>query len=179
MIKRALEAILWVLIFQITGCATYPNVPPAIREASGDGVELAQVRMNPEAYLGVPMRWGGVILSIKNQADATWLEILQYRLDEVGQPLLDRPSGGRFFAQAPGFLDPEVYAPGREITVTGTLTEETITQRIGDHEYTYPVVNVDEHYLWPFDYGRPYGYRPYYYPPYGFHFGFGVHHEID
>src|SRR6185437_7046096 len=55
---------------------------------------------------------------------------------------------GRFVACKQGFYDPEVFAKGREITVTGSL-DGTVQHKIGEYDYTYPRVAANTIYLWP------------------------------
>lgn len=169
---------LLISIVFLVGCATYPTAPPAISEAA-PGPSVPQVRGNIEAFKGTRVRWGGEILSIKNQSRATWLEVLEYPLEDSGRPDSDEEARGRFFARMKEFLDPEIYERGREITVVGTI-DESVTQRIGEHEYTYPVINVDAHHLWrPRNRYRayPYGYGYPYYHPF-FHHGFHRRHLL-
>jgi outer membrane lipoprotein len=70
----------------------------------------------------------------------------------------------------PEFLDPQVYAPDRQVTVTGTLLR-TEAGKVGEYPYTYPVIQADAWYLWPEATERPYGYLypgwydPWYYDP--------------
>lgn len=56
------------------------------------------------------------------------------------------------------------------MTVAGTFRGTTV-KSIGESAYIYPVVRVDQVYLW-----RPYGYYPYY-PRHHLGFGFGHGHR--
>jgi len=97
-------------------------------------------------------------------------------------------TAGRFLACKPGFHDPEVFAAGREVTLTGSI--RGIEEReIDQFKYRYPVIDVAELVLWqprrdvlvidqmydpfwypfPYYWGRPYwGYYPYYWGRYPF-----------
>ena len=57
-------------------------------------------------------------------------------------------SAGRFLACRSGFYDPAIFAPDREVTVTGRI-DGYETRRIGEYDYRYPRVAADVIYLWP------------------------------
>ena len=57
-------------------------------------------------------------------------------------------SEGRFIIQTPGFLDPAIYSPGRKLTVAGTVAGKEV-RPLGEIEYTYPIIEKRELYLWP------------------------------
>jgi len=100
------------------------------------------------AAVGERVRWGGTIVNARPGKDSTCFEIVSKPLDEQARPVDSDETLGRFVACAPGFYDPEVYAPGREVTVTGTLAEP-MSRKVGDYEYRFPVVKADTVYLWP------------------------------
>lgn len=94
--------------------------------------------------------WGGVIVNSSNLADATQLEVLAYPLDDRQRPNTDRAPIGRFLAVAPGYLETADYAQGRLITIRGRL-QETAQGKIGEANYTYPVVDILDSQLWTRD----------------------------
>ena len=181
---RALTVLLAILT---TGCAS--NIPESIRKAPADAPTMATVRANTADALGQSIRWGGEIESIDNQPEETELEIVSRPLSRQGKPQDDTLTLGRFIAKIPGFLDPSLYSPGRYITVVGTVDGET-SRTIGNHEYSYPIILVRQHYLWrkedeviyvhdpfydpyfpawhyrPYPYFYPYPYYPRRYPHY-------------
>lgn len=145
--------------FLLAGCAT--RIPQELREPGLSRATVATAR----AHLivpGVRVRWGGVIAAITNQPHMTVLQIVSYPLRHDGRPRPTRHSGGRFIAQVPGFLDPDIYAVGRQVTVTGVFTGFQ-RQAIGHFPYNFPVVRVRTTFLW-----RPRPARAYYYPYYGY-----------
>jgi outer membrane lipoprotein len=82
-------------------------------------------------------------------------------------------SDGRFVACSKGFFDPEVYAKGRDLTVTGSLNG-TEQHKVGEYNYTFPQVSADQVYLWPernYYPGGYYGWGPYYDPFWGPYWG--------
>jgi outer membrane lipoprotein len=144
------------------GCAT--AIPEAIRTAPPTDVQLAEVRGEPQRFVGSTVRWGGTIASVRNLPQTTRIEVVGRRLDTDGRPLEEDQSAGRFVAEVEGFLDPTVFDKGREVTVRGRI-ESAVQERIGDHLYTYPLMRVEHLYLWA-PRPPPVGPYPYYYDPF-------------
>lgn len=134
---------------------------------------------------GTRVRWGGRIIETDPMQQQTCFYVLDAPLDSQARPQRDAQGQGRFVACRGGFYDPEVFAKGREITVTGSI-DGSIARKIGDYDYTYPRVAADNVYLWPkrpryvrsgyddpfydpfwgpFGYGYGYGFGPAFYPP--------------
>ncbi len=147
----------------LDGCASV--VPQTIRSAAPGNVQIAQVREQPQQYRNSALRWGGNIVSIRNERDQTILEIVGRNLDDDGRPQDEDRSQGRFLANVPGFLDPAIYKPERAVTVFGRI-EGVVDKLIGEFRYTYPVVQADTVYLWQPLPRRQYDYDPYYYDPF-------------
>ena len=148
------------------GCASV--VPQAIRTVAPGNVQIAQVREQPQQFRDTVVRWGGHIVSTSNERAHTVLEIVGRNLDDEGRPQADDHGLGRFLAKVQGFLDPAIYKPEREVTVHGRI-EAVVEQPIGDYRYTYPVIQVDDVYLWksrpPLRPHYPYYYDPFFYDP--------------
>lgn len=141
-IRYPLVALLGLVL--LAGCAAGPRfelagVDTALtpREAIGD----------IERYRGRKVQWGGVIVSSHNLKDATQLEVLAYPLTDEGRPKTDEEARGRFLAMYPGYLETVDFAPGRLITIVGTL-KGTRTGTVGEMPYTYPVVQMEQRRLW-------------------------------
>ena len=173
------------------GCAS--QVPIEIRESPPDNPTVAAVRNNLQEFKGRYVRWGGTIASVENRETETDVEVVARKLDSEGRPYATDDSLGRFLVRIEGFLDPVIYTQDRSVTVYGVL-DTMITRPIGEHVYTYPLVQSESFYLWPeypyypgyAPYGPyPYGYYdPYYYPypytypypyVYPYHFGYRGH----
>ncbi|NJN45453.1 MAG: hypothetical protein HC808_02010 [Candidatus Competibacteraceae bacterium] len=109
----------------LAGCATSGDYNP-IRDADFKGPALHTVRaeFGSGAFNGVRVRWGGEIAGVENQRAETWLEIVEHPLGRSGRRVTSAPAKGRFIARFSGFLDPAIYAAGRQITVIGTLTDQ-------------------------------------------------------
>ena len=166
----------------LSACAS--GIPENIRTPPPGSPNVAQVRSNVQQYVGTKVRWGGVIAKVDNEKSRTLVEIVSRPLNGDGRPKQTNTTEGRFIAVFNHFLDPSIYAKDRELTVVGTLTGEE-TRTIGQYPYRYPMVAVQESYLWeprpayyypawyydPWDWGPwgpwgPYGYWPYHRYPY-------------
>ena len=165
---------LLLIIVSLAGCG---GAPQTIRHAPDADVSLSQVRAAPEQFRGATVRWGGSIVAVRNLRDESVIEVVARRLEHGGRPLDEDRSDGRFLARVKGFVDPAIYAAGREVTVRGTVTG-MVEQTIGEHRYAYAQVVAEDVYLWPprlppqtyyyepfWDPWYPWGW-PYYYPPY-------------
>ena len=157
-----------LLALLLSACAS--QVPQGIREAPADNTSPEQVRAQDTEHLGQRLRWGGTIIETGNREDATWLTVLARPLYKNGKPQFSDDSAGRFIAIVPEFLEPQVYAPDRQVTITGTLLRSEAGE-VGEYLYTYPVIQAEVWYLWPevteMPWGYPYPgwYDPWYYDP--------------
>jgi outer membrane lipoprotein len=161
-VRLALVSVVAAVV--LGGCISV--VPEAIRIAPPGNVQISQVREQPQQFRDAVVRWGGNIVSTRNERDHTVLEIVGRDLDNEGQPWEEDRSQGRFLVKVPGFLDPAVYKAERKVTVRGRI-QGVVEQAIGEYRYIYPLVQADDVYLWkpsaPVD---PYSHHPYYYDPY-------------
>ena len=94
------------------------------------------------------VRWGGKIVDVHTEKLYTCFEIVGAPLDSSGRPRQVDDSNGRFLACRNGFYEPEVFATGRELTISGRI-DGYETRKIGDYDYRYPRVAADVVYLWP------------------------------
>jgi len=168
----------------ISGCTTVPE------QIQGDYADISPARVEPSLF-GKPVRWGGTIIDATNEEDSTCFEVLSRELDKYLRPRLEDRTAGRFIACKPGFYDPEVYAPDREVTLTGRIRNIEVRQ-VDEFDYHYPVIDVDQLILWevrqevlvidyPYDpffypywygpYWGPYPYYRHYYPMHGRSYG--------
>lgn len=164
----------------VAGCGSHILSQEALQQVD-EGINVAQVLANPEAFTGQTLLLGGPIVDIKTDREGTTLEILNYQLDRWGEPRA--PQEGRFLVSTEQFLDPEIYRVGTFVTMTGTVVGSEV-RPLRDGEYRYPVLTAGEikrwtpyphYYAWPQYYGpNPYWhpYQPWStwgYPPYYFH----------
>lgn len=146
----------------------FPALSPRQATEAAAGTSVAQPAR---------VRWGGMILSMKNAEQDSCFEILGRPLDSTARPQRTDRDEGRFLTCYKGFKDPEVFKPGRDVTVIGTLTGFE-KRKVGEFEYTYPQVAAENVYLWqersepsqtyivdPFFYSYPYYHNYYYVPP--------------
>jgi outer membrane lipoprotein len=158
------------------GCTSVPEV---VKTAPPGDVHVGEVRNDPTRFVGTVVRWGGSVEAVRNERDATLIEVVARSLDSSGRPRDEDKSEGRFLAKVAGFLDPAIYAQGREVTVRGQVTG-VHEDKIGDFHYLYPIVTVEHLHLWaprppplpPYPYYDPFWWGPGYpwgwpyYPPY-------------
>jgi outer membrane lipoprotein len=163
-----MKPLLLLLSILISACSSMPTV---LKNAPAVDVNLGEVLGNANRYRGTPVRWGGTIIEVENEADVTEIQVLYYPLDKSGRPRLDKKTQGRFIVQSPNFLDPAIYKKDSEITVTGNIKGE-VERSIGKKMLALPLVEIGNIYLWPEEdyrdvyYGPYMGYYPYYYYPY-------------
>lgn len=154
------------------GCAS--AFPTEVMRTVDTRVSADDLRRDPAAYQGARVIVGGEILSTQPKPGQTEIELLARRLGSDDAPERSDRSPGRLLLRSPDFLDPAVYAAGRQITVIGTLTGQE-DRKVGELPYRYPVITVERIRLWPQEvaqYGAyyPWGGWPYgpYYDPYYF-----------
>ncbi len=164
---------LLVMLMLVSACGS--RYPTQIDQAVSSEATVSDIQQGLATDKGVTVRWGGVIANINNQEKQTWLEVVQLPIKSNGKPRDTDVSSGRFLVKIEGFLDPAIYAKGREFTVVGILSGMS-DGKIGEFEYKFPVVAAQGYHLWPqtreLDYYNAYfipvtywrPYLPYYYP---------------
>lgn len=132
-----------VAILALAGCATAP------KPLQGEFAPLMPSDASAAQRLGDTVRWGGTIVAVTPAPNETCFEVLGRDLGDTARPnRADDTSSGRFLACRAGFYDPAIFAPEREVTVTGRVSGFE-PRRIGEYEYVYPRVAADVVYLWP------------------------------
>ena len=157
----------------LAACATVPQ------PLQGNFAPVTSTGAQQGGANGTQVRWGGDIISTEPGQQSTCFYVLGRQLDDQARPIRDNTNTqGRFVACRAGFYDPEVFKPGREITVTGTL-QGVVSRKVGDYDYAYPRVEANVVYLWPkrpMVVGSPYGpgwYDPFWGPYWGPYWGWG------
>ncbi|HHT9138260.1 MAG TPA: Slp family lipoprotein [Candidatus Wunengus sp. YC60] len=149
-----------VLLLSLAGCA--PVISKQIREQVKPDLTFREVLNDPEHYKGQMVVLSGVIIETKNTKEGTLLIILQRPAGFRGQPKDVDESEGRFLALDSRYLDANVFAKGRAVTVGGEIQEKRVLPS-DEIEYAYPLIYVKEIYLWPVVEKRYYSpYYPYY-----------------
>jgi outer membrane lipoprotein len=160
--------IILIILTTLISCA--PVLRQEVIEKAIVDVQFSSIRQHPDLYKGKVFILGGLIVSTKLTEKGSLIEAVYIPADTRGYLKDVRPTNGRFMAIYPkdiGILDPFIYKEGREITIAGEFIE-TQTGRIGEMEYTYPVFEIKEIYLWEekkVHYLTP-AYPPSYYYPY-------------
>ena len=167
---------LLLLAVLVGGCAT--AFPESVMRTVDTRITADELLRDPAALKGARVILGGEILAVQPRPGLTEIELLARRLRGDDSPERSDRSPGRVLLHTPEFLDPAVYAMGRQITVVGEVTgvEE---RKIGEVPYRYPLIRVERIRLWPKEVAigsayypypglYPWGYGPYgpYYDPF-------------
>ncbi|MEW5913017.1 MAG: Slp family lipoprotein [Thermodesulfobacteriota bacterium] len=143
MLGRAAGLLLCLIL--AAGCAGV--VPPALQKEITPGLTLAQVRQAPAAHQDQTVLWGGRIIRAVNKPNGTLIEVLALPLDAQDRPQNSYDSPGRFIVSMAGFLDPEIYHHGREVTVVGRIVGVQALP-VGEVNYDYVLLRGREVKLW-------------------------------
>ncbi len=149
--------ILTLGILMIASCSVMPE---NIRKEAQTQPPFAALRDNPREFVGKTVILGGHILQTTNLANETRIAVLQTPLGFEDSPEDVDSSEGRFMISYDGFLDPEVYAKDRLVTVGGEVMG-SVRSEDQNMTYDYPLIKASHVYLWP---KRDYNYGPYYDP---------------
>jgi len=160
-------------ILLVSACSSH--IPPEIRQPLENAPSVAEVRETTDEHLEKNIRWGGVIIDIENKQETSWLTVLAFPVDGLGEPMNYKSEQGRFIAIVDQFLEPTLYSKDREVTVTGKLLRIE-TRKVGEFPYPYPIVQVEQLYLWAaepepstLDYPPYWWHDPFYSPYYPYH----------
>jgi len=151
----------------LSACAVSPFNKVGLEQIDRT-VSYTQAVQNPEAARNRQVLFGGSIVSTQNFADHTEIILLAYPLDKADRPITSAAPSGRFIVKHPGYLEGVHYAPGRLLSVHGTLQGVQV-QPLGQNKYSYPLLDSRELYLWPTNDTPPQGH----FPPW-LHIGIGV-----
>ncbi|MFK7890519.1 MAG: Slp family lipoprotein [Granulosicoccus sp.] len=160
-------------MFFLTGCATHdiatsqqqteiPISLVTVSKASNDESLSLSARslVDQDGQSPVMVRWGGTITRLSNTASQqTEIEFVSRPLNRRGRPLHNDQSDGRFIAVFNEFLDPEIIAVGRDMTVTGALSRRQ-SGKVGDADYIFPVVDVGSYMYWKKRVSQPVNHFP-------------------
>ena len=130
----------------LAGCAHV--ISKEVLQEVEPSLTFAHVSKDPDAYTGKTVLFGGDVIETQNLSDRTLVVVLQRPLGSRGEPRGGDVSEGRFIITTGGFLDPAIYSPGRKLTVAGREAGKEV-RPLGEIEYTYPIIEKREIYLWP------------------------------
>jgi outer membrane lipoprotein len=127
-------------------CAGTPTAPPGVPPPHA-------VAQAIDTHVDRPVRWGGMVIETGNFERHSEIEVLAFPLDRHGRPQPAARDLGRLVVLRAGFLDPQVFAPGRFVTVDGRVTGDR-RGRFGEASYVWPEVDAADIELWPVDFRR-------------------------
>lgn len=128
----------------LSGCASTPEFDTSGVDRSLDPATVIQQQ---ELSLNKQVLWGGTILVVENMKDSTQIEVLSYPLGSNYRPDLEKKPLGRFLIREEGFLEPETYVQGRQITVVGKVGK-AVNGKVGESEYRFPLIHAQQLQLW-------------------------------
>lgn len=136
------------VILLLQGC-TYA-ISSAVTSRADRTVPYEKLDADPTAFAGKIVILGGVIAQVQSVRSGTLVAIDQKELDYWGKPRRTDRSGGRFLVLHHAYLDPMIYAAGREITVAGEVSAKE-QPGLGDDASTYLLLLSREMKLWPLE----------------------------
>jgi outer membrane lipoprotein len=139
---------LCLLVLLVAGCG--PVISQNVLKDVDRDLPFQEIQRDPDNFKGKTILLGGKIIETIPLPDKTRIMILQYPLGFRDKPIVDSGSEGRFIVEATGFLDPDVFTPGRQVTVAGIVGSKELIP-LGEINYAYPIVLSREIYLWPVD----------------------------
>jgi outer membrane lipoprotein len=130
-------------VLALASCAA-----PVFKDAPAPVATPIEIAAQPERYHGADVVWGGKILSVRNLADTTELQVVAYPLDRAQRPDQNAPTQGRFVVALPRFVEPLDYPAGRFVTLRGRVAGSR-ANRIDDRDVVSPIVADATVHLWP------------------------------
>jgi outer membrane lipoprotein len=143
--KRMLEWITPLTLLWLAACAS--TISPEVLKDVDQSIRFEALLKNLNAFQGKTVLFGGDIIKTENSPDKTLIVVLQRSLNSDKKPSGGDRSAGRFIVSVPGFLDPAIFQPGRQITVVGVVAGKEV-RALDDIEYSYPVIDKRHLYLW-------------------------------
>jgi outer membrane lipoprotein len=163
----------WILFLPLLVGCVHP-ISGEFRDQVDPDLSLTQILKSPNNYVGKKVVLGGTIVKTRNLKNATEIEVVEKDLDCWGYPSYGDKSQGRFLFRKQGYLETEIFSKGRMVTGGGTVVA-TQSGKVGEVEYEFPVIEVEELKLWDAPYQgyryAPYGYNPYWaWGPYPYYY---------
>lgn len=139
----------WIfLVSLLCGCmACGAGFDPDVRSQVDPTLSFLELAASPNAHVGRVVLLAGTIVEATNFQTYTRLILLQYPRGRGDRPRTNQPSGGRFLLRIPGYLETELYRPGRSVSVIGeVMGREDLP--LDETTYTYPVLTPKALHLW-------------------------------
>ena len=133
------------VVLLMTNCSV---ISPALRDQIDTDANFRDLVADVGRSQGATVILGGYVLTVSAKADHSIVTMLQAPLGIGDEPLSRDSSQGRLVVEYQGFLDPEVYAKNRKLTVGGRILHGFAD---GSDENPYPYLRIAavEVYLWP------------------------------
>ncbi|MDD4932967.1 MAG: Slp family lipoprotein [Methylacidiphilaceae bacterium] len=113
---------LWIFfLLSLGGCANLSPVPESLRHKAKGQPLLSEIAADPAAYQDRIVLFGGRIIETRLFEKGSVVLLSQRPLSAHDEPLRTAESGGRILIEYEGRLDPEVYSPGKRLTVAGRV----------------------------------------------------------
>jgi len=155
-----------VVFFVAAWVSCTPVIQEEFMKAGSISVPLSDMSENAGPYKGKLFILGGLIAETKATKRGSLIEAVYIPVDSRGYLKATDRSMGRFLAYYPkerGLLDPLIYKKGKAITVAGEFTG-TQKGKLDEMDYTYPLLEIKDIYLWPERSASAYWSYPSYYP---------------
>lgn len=137
---------LWsAAVLFLGACASGPKYDTARVDP---GLTPQRAAASADTARGERVLWGGVIISSTNLRTRSQIEVLAYPLTDNQKPDLSAKPQGRFLIVRPGYLETLDYTQGKSVTAIGSF-DATQRGKIGESDYTYPVLAAEQIHLWP------------------------------
>jgi len=136
----------------VAACA--PALPPQTMSRVDTGISPSDAAENGQT-VGKTLLAGGVVLGVEQRDDATWIELLDWMLNDRGEPVAENPAGLRYYVVAGSRQAPGRDLEGRLLTLAGTARKPVTVERMG-RSVRYPVLELVDMRVWP----RPVDYHP-------------------
>lgn len=167
--KTPARILISIALLAITAC-THP-ISKGMRDTLDPGVSVGELFTSTDKYVDKRVMLGGSIVETRNFPAKSEIEVVQKEIDSSGRVSSNDATLGRFIFRRQGYLESEIYTKGREVIGVGKVVG-TQPGKIGDREYLFPVVAVEELHLmevyreapYYYDPFYPYYYDPFYYP---------------
>ena len=137
--------VLLLLLLGIGGCA--PVLSQSLLDSSEPRIPFNEIKAAPDRHVGKTVVLGGTLIRVIRANDHPIMEILERPLGSRLQPQGNDKTGGRFLARFDKLNEESDLQKGRLITFGGTVVGQE-TRPLDRTEYTYPVIQVEEYYLW-------------------------------
>ena len=169
----------YILILALPALVACSSVSGEYRKKAEPRIDFKLLAANPDRYEGRTVILGGYIVETEITANHSYVHVLQTPLDISDMPGNRDRSLGRFIVRTDKYLDPEIYAKDRIVTVAGVVLGSR-EEQVGSRKLVVPLILGEQIVLHP-EYDRlrerfydgpflPYYYDlyPFYYPPYRF-----------